>query len=304
VALSANLLGVLAASTSAFIGGTAAVATRHLVQSVDPLMVALLRYTVAIACLLLVAALLGRLRLDRAELRTVVPLGILMFAGFPALFSIGLAHTTAARGALALSMMPVFSMALARLVQGEPLSARRTLGIVCAVAGVGWALAGDAGIAGRSTLAGDLVMLAAAVVGAVYGIASRATLARMEPMAFTLQTAAVGLVTLAAACLVTGRLSALPVLAPAAWLGILYLGLVAGAVAFWLWNLGLARTSATNVAVSVTVNPLAAMLFGALLLAEPLTANLFAGLLLVATGIALCAMAPLTAARPAAGRSR
>jgi drug/metabolite transporter (DMT)-like permease len=66
-------------------------------------------------------------------------------------------------------------------------------------------------------------------------------------------------------------------------------GLIGGALSFLLWNVGLGRTSATNVAVAVTVNPVAAMLLGSLLLAEPLTANLLVGLVLVAAGIVLTA---------------
>jgi drug/metabolite transporter (DMT)-like permease len=286
-----DLVGVAAACSSAFLGGTAAVATRFLVGGTDPLTVALLRYGIAALGLLALAGWYRRLRWRRADLPWVLGLGALMFTVFPLLFCYGLAYTTAARGTLALSTMPILTLLLARLVLGERLTARRILGVVLAMAGVAWALAGGPATVGAAgTGLGDLIMLGTAVVGAVYAVLCRRALVGRDPLAFTAQSALAGLVLLALLALTAGALDHLPGLGAGDWLVALYLGLVGGALSFWLWNIGLGRTSATNVAVAVTVNPVSAMLFGALLLAEPLTANLLGGFALVAGGIVLTAL--------------
>ena len=75
----------------------------------------------------------------------------------------------------------------------------------------------------------------------------------------------------------------------AQWLAIAYLGVFGGAIVFFLWAFALGRTTPTRVAISVTVNPVAAGLVGAWLLAEPLRWNLVAGLLAVLVGIVIAA---------------
>jgi drug/metabolite transporter (DMT)-like permease len=265
------------------------VATRYLVGGIDPLAVAVLRYGIAALCLLLIAGPRRSLRWHRADLPWVLGLGALMFTLFPLLFCYGLAHTTAARGTLALSTMPILTMLLARITLGEPLTARRILGVLLAVAGVAWALAGQPDRAGPGTGLGDAIMLGTAVVGSIYAVLCRQALRDRDPLVFTAQAALVGAALLYLLAVTAGILDHPPRLGHVGWLAALYLGLFGGALSFWLWNLGLGRTSATNVAVAVTVNPVSAMLFGSLLLAEPLTANLLGGLALVAAGILLTA---------------
>jgi drug/metabolite transporter (DMT)-like permease len=297
VKASRDLVGIAAAVTSAFLGGTAAVATRFLVGEWDPLIVALIRYGIAACCLVLAARPARIFRISRAELPVVLGLGTLMFTVFPLLFSFGLAYTTAARGALALSAMPVLTMLLARLTLGEPLTPQRMAGVVLAMTGVAWALVGSASPVGGTWL-GDLIMLGTAGIGSIYAVLCRRLL-RSDPLLFTARAATLGTLLLASLMVATGGLARLPRLDATGWVVALYLGVLGGALSFWLWNVGLERTSATNVGVAVTVNPVSAMLFGALLLGEPLTPSLGLGLLLVVSGIVLTAMAGRPAAKVA-----
>ena len=66
------------------------------------------------------------------------------------------------------------------------------------------------------------------------------------------------------------------------------------ALTFYLWAFALERTTPTRVAISVTVNPITASLFGAVLLDEPLRWNLMVGIAAVFIGI----FAATTAGRP------
>ena len=59
----------------------------------------------------------------------------------------------------------------------------------------------------------------------------------------------------------------------------------AAALTFYLWAFALARTTPTRVAISVTVNPVAASLVGAILLHEPIGWNLVGGIVTVFAGI-------------------
>ena len=56
----------------------------------------------------------------------VAALGVMFFAVFFVFYNIALAFTTAARGALALSTLPLWTMVVAALLGAEPLTLRKT----------------------------------------------------------------------------------------------------------------------------------------------------------------------------------
>jgi len=70
-----------------------------------------------------------------------IGLGLLFFVLFPVLFNATLIYTTAARGALALSTTPLITMLVAALLRIEPLTLRKSVGLVLAMGGVVIALA-------------------------------------------------------------------------------------------------------------------------------------------------------------------
>ena len=86
---------------------------------------------------------------------------------------------------------------------------------------------------------------------------------------------------------------------PPQWLGVFYLGAFGSALTFYLWAFALQRTTPTRVAISVTVNPVAASLVGATLLDEPLRWNLVAGIVTVFVGIWIATTQPRPKTNPA-----
>ena len=66
----------------------------------------------------------------------VAALGILFFSGFFVLYNTALEYTTAARGSLALSTLPLATMLAGALLGVEALTRRKTLGVGIAVGGV------------------------------------------------------------------------------------------------------------------------------------------------------------------------
>jgi drug/metabolite transporter (DMT)-like permease len=66
-----------------------------------------------------------------------------------------------------------------------------------------------------------------------------------------------------------------------------YLGIVAGGIAFFLLNWALNKSTATYTTLFVTLNPITAILPGDLFLGEVITANFIVGVLIVFTGLGL-----------------
>ncbi len=277
--------GVLAAVLSSGTGGTAIGATRYLVNALDPLAIGSFRFGIGFLLLWPIASLKGEPWPARRDWLGTAALGVLFFALFPILFNASLIFTTAARGALALSTLPLLTMLVGAALGSEPLTTRKTIGVLVAMGGVALALLSGLAYAPAGAWRGDLLMVAAALCMSLYSIWSRPIIRRSGPISFTAMAMGVG-----AACLILVSLwrdSFEPVASfgPAQWTAAIYLGAFGAALTFYLWSFALERTTPTRVAISVTVNPITASLVGAVLLDEPLSLNLIAGIVTVFAGI-------------------
>lgn len=280
-----ELWGVVAAAASSALGGTSIAATRYLVGHLDPLAIGSFRF--GIGCLLLApVALLGDRRWpDRRDWLQTAGLGLLFFALFPILFNASLIHTSSARGALALSTLPLLSLVVGAALGRERLTARKTAGVLIAMAGVGFALLSGLADAPPQAWRGDLLMIAAALCMALYGIWSKPVIGRCGPIPFTTVAMAVGAAALILISLLRGSCDAVAQFAVPQWSAALYLGVIGAALTFYLWAFALGKASPTSVAVTVTVNPVTASLVAAVLLNEPIGWNLVTGIVVVGIGI-------------------
>ena len=277
--------GVLLAIVSSGIGGTAAAVTRYLVGDTDALTLALLRWGIGLLGVL-PAALLLRVRWPRGRDRLgVAALGLAFFGLFFILYNIAISYTTAARASLALSTLPLQTMLVGGVLGVEPLTWRKSLGVVIAMLGVVAALASGLAAAPPGAWRGELIMAGAVLCMAFYNVWSRPFIARSSALGFLALGMGAGAVALLVVALVTGRIAALAGFGAAQWVAAGYLGLGGGAAAFILWVLALQRTTPTRVASTMTVNPLAAALLANLLVGEALTRNLVLGLVAVFAGI-------------------
>jgi drug/metabolite transporter (DMT)-like permease len=277
--------GVGVAIVSCCCGAGAAVATRYLIGAADPFTLAAIRFGGGVLCLLPLALLLPVRWPERADWPAVAGLGFMFYAVFFVFYNVALAYTTVARGTLALSTLPLMTMLAGALLGIEALTARKTAGVLLAMAGVAIALA--AGLAGAPSGAwrGDLIMAAATLCMALYNVWSRPFIARSSALGFLTAGMAVGGGALVAIGLASGGAAQLARFEGAQWVAALYLAAGGGALAFFLWVYALQHASPTRVANTMTVNPLVAGVLAALLLGEPLTLNLAAGLAAVFAGI-------------------
>jgi len=285
-------LAVLAAVLSSALGGTSIGATRFLVGAIDPLAIGSFRFGIGFLLLLPLALLQLRSWPPRRDWPGVAGLGLLFFAAFPILFNASLIFTTAARSALALSTLPLLTMLVGAALGSEPLTARKTTGVLVTILGVSMALLSGLATAPPGAWRGDLLMVAAALCMALYSIWSKPLIRRSGPIPFTTLAMAAGGAFLIIASLVRGSFAPVADFGAPQWFGAIYLGAFGAALTFYLWAFALERTTPTKVAISVTVNPIAASLVGAALLGEPLRWNLMAGIVTVFAGIWIATTQP------------
>ena len=285
-------LGVPAAALSSALGGMALGATRFVIGATDPVTLGALRYGVGFLCLLpITLALRGRWP-QRRDWLAVALLGLLFFGIFPVIYNLSIAYTTAARASLSLSTLPLLTMVTAAVLRIEPLTWRKSAGVLLAVGGVAIALA--AGLAGAPAGAwrGDLMMVGAAFCMALYNVWSRPFIARSSPLAFLTAGMGVGAACLVLLALFGSGIAAVATFGPPQWAAVLFMGIFGAAVNFYLWVWALERTTPTRVANTITVNPISASILAAIVLGEPLGLNLVLGLAAVAGGVWVASTEP------------
>ena len=221
-----------------------------------------------------------------ASLKAGLLAGGLFAAEFACIY-IGLQHTTASRLTVFLYTSPFWVAVLVPLwVKSERLRGWQWLGLVCAFAGVVFALR-EGFSSNGATLRGDMLALAAGMLWGLTTVVIRASgLSKIsaEKLLFyqlAVSAACFPLLSLALGEAWVWRFSPFAITS-------LILQTVVGAFASylaWMWMLG--RYPATKISVFVFLTPLFALLFGALWLKESVTPGLMAALGAVAVGIVL-----------------
>ena len=284
-------IGVLIAVLSSTFGGTAAAVTRYVVGVIDPVTLAAFRFGIGIVVLLPLALMLRSVLPRGRDWIGAALLGVMFFAVFFVFYNIALAYTTAARGALALSTLPLWTMVIAALLGAETLTVRKTLGVLIAVGGVAIALLAGLAEAPTGAWRGDLIMAGATLCMAFYNVWSRPFIARSSPLGFVTVSMGAGATCLVVVALLSGGFAVTRAFGTAQWIAMIYLGVFGGAAAFFLWVLALRMTTPTRVANTMTVNPIAASLLAAIIVSEPIGWNLVVGLIAVAAGFWLASTA-------------
>lgn len=281
--------GPVAAALAAVLFGASVAVTRFVVVQTDPLTLALLRYVIASAIIMPLVWALHGLRLPLRALLPIAALGVLFFAAFPYLFSAALQYTFASRGALLIGTSPVLTMSLGILLGQERYSHRRALGVALTLGGLALALgeklaqaSGPAGV-----WRGDLLMVGALLCGVTFMLASRRYIRAYNALRVSAYAMLAGVLALALVSGVTGGL--LPELRFSAegWAAVAFLGILGGALGFYLAIWALGRITATQSAVCLSLNPTTATMLGALWLGEPLGPGFAAGFAVLLVGIVL-----------------
>lgn len=281
-----GLGGVVAAVVSSALGGMAAAATRYVIGATDPVTLAAFRFGIGFVFIFPIALVLGSRWPRGRDWIGIGLLGVLFFSIFFVIYNVAMAHTTAARGALALSTLPLVTMLVAALLGREALTARKSTGVFIAMGGVALALVTGLADAPAGAWRGDLVMAGGTLIMALYSVWAGSFMTRSSRLGFLAAGMGFG-----AACstliagLGGGFERAARTFGAEQWFAIVFLGAFGGALAFYLWVYALERTTPTRVANTMTVNPIAASLLAGALMGEPLGLNLLAGIVAVGAGI-------------------
>jgi drug/metabolite transporter (DMT)-like permease len=277
--------GIAAGIASSAMGGMAAAVTRYAVATMDPVLISTFRF--GIGCLLLLPfAVAMRARWPRgSDLVATVALGVLFYAGFFVAYARALTFTTAARGSLGIATLPVLTMLVAAALGKERLTVRKSLGVLTALGGVTISMIADLSRAPVAAWKGDTMMIAALLSMSVYTIYSRSLMARSSALGYACAGMAAGAMLNATVAASGGGSAALHAMGASQWAAALFLGVVPGALGFFLWVYAIQRTTPTRAAATITVSPISAGALASFLVSEPFGTGLVVGAIAVAAGI-------------------
>ena len=181
---SSERAGVIAAVVSSALGGTAAALTRYAIGASDPVTLAAYRFGIAFALILPLALALRSRWPQGRDWLGVGLLGVTFFAVFFVIYNVSMSLTTAARGSLALSTLPLVTMLVAAALGRERITPRKSAGVLIAMAGVAAALATGLADAPAGAWRGDLVMIGGTLIMACYSIWAGPLMARSSRLGF------------------------------------------------------------------------------------------------------------------------
>lgn len=243
---------------------------RIAVMELPPLLMASLRFVLAGLVMLVIARRRGAAWPPVRDWLRVLPIGALLFLGGNGLVSIAQQSVTSGGAAVVCAMMPLWVGVLGAIT-GERPTGREWLSLVLGFVGV-------AVLMGGPSLAGEPLHVAL-LIGSPICWALGSILARRLPGSIgrdPFLLPAMEMLTGAAVLAITGGAlgERLPVDASAtAWLSIAYLAVLGSLVAFTAYN-WLLRNARPVVATSYAyVNPILAVLIGAVLSGEPVGAT-------------------------------
>ena len=249
-----------------------------------------------IASLALAPALADResLAAFRGNWRRDLPLFALLAAvgivGQGVLVLVATKYTTAARASLMANTAPVFTVLLSCLTAREVLTGRKTAGMVLGAVGIGLMFmlrGGDDYSGGAATWIGDLLAVGAGACWALYTVLGTGPSARYGAFFSTECTFMLGTAMLLPLSLAWGNLPQLATYSKAAWIGIAYLGLLAGALGFSLWYVALKYLKPGELGAFGYLTPVISAGLAYLCFSEKLGWGFLLALALILGGVAL-----------------
>lgn len=276
----ASMLAATSLWASAFI------AMKYVLESFHPITMVFLRMAVASAfCLLLFPLARPRVNYRPDDWKWILAM-VLCEPCFYFIFeAYALKYTSASQAGMLVATMPVFVGLGAWIVLKEKLAPIVWAGCAIAIIGVIWLNLGAVADqhAPRPVL-GNTLELIAMLFGGGYAVCVRRLSANYSPVFLTSMQVWGGLIFFAPGLLLPG--AGIPWDAPrAAWLAIIYLGLLMSFAAYSLYNFSLKRLPAGQVSVYLNLIPVFTLLMGMVILGERLTPMQYLASALVLGGV-------------------
>ncbi|KAA0764336.1 DMT family transporter [Bacillus sp. SH5-2] len=279
-----TILGAICLSLAASIWGGMYVVSKYVLDFIPPLTLVWLRFIIAFVVLYMILKIAEKKQKKNVTIRKK---DWLLFAwiGFIGYFIsitcqfIGTKLSDAHTGSLVTSATPAFMVIFAAIILKEKLTARRLLSTIIATISVIIVIGWDIEIG--SYFIGTIILVGAAITWALLSIYVKIASTRFSSLVITTYAIFFSLFFITPFMVWEFQSSPIEHMNMYVLLGILYLGIVSTAGAFFLWNKGLELMDASIGSLFFFFQPIVGSLLGWLLLNETLSSNFFIGGILI-----------------------
>ncbi|TNP18497.1 MULTISPECIES: DMT family transporter [Bacillus cereus group] len=279
-----TILGAICLSLAASIWGGMYVVSKYVLDFIPPLTLVWLRFIIAFVVLYMILKITEK---KQKKTVTIRKKDWLLFAwiGFIGYFIsitcqfIGTKLSDAHTGSLVTSATPAFMVIFAAIILKEKLTARRMLSTIIATIGVIIVIGWDIEIG--SYFIGTIILVGAAITWALLSIYVKIASAQFSSLVITTYAIFFSLFFITPFMIWEFQSNSIEHMNLYAVLGVLYLGIVSTAGAFFLWNKGLELMDASIGSLFFFFQPIVGSLLGWFLLNETLNSNFFIGGILI-----------------------
>ena len=227
----------------------------------------------------------GIKKMSAVRFRRIFGVGLTGYGVSLGLQFIGTKLSTAGNGALVTSATPVLVLPFACILLKERITPRKLAAVILSSLGVVAVIDPRTAELSSSLFLGNMSLLGAAVTWALYSVLVRKSVQGQD----LLQSSAVmflgGLPVTIPAGIWELSTQGVGTITPGIIGGILFLGIIATAVAMFLWNYAFVRLSASSASLTFFAQPVVGVLLGCLCLNEKITPLFLLGGILIGIGI-------------------
>jgi len=295
-----SIIGASCLSLAAAIWGSMYVVSKYVLDFVPPVTLVWLRYIIAWAVLYILLKLEQHQhksfpRLEKRDWLLIVWIGFIGYFVSISFQFLGTKLSDAHTGALMTSATPAFMILFARFILKELFTLPKILSLILATAGVAAIVGLNPEMGNYFT--GSIILVAAAMTWALLSVYVKIAAYKFSALFITTYAIFFALLFTTPFMLWEIHSSQIIINHHLIILGILYLGVVSTAGAFYLWNKGMGMMDAGIGSLFFFLQPLVGSFLGWLFLGEHLSINFFLGGAIIILGVLIATGAEKTTDR-------
>ena len=278
-------LGIISGLSAAAIWGAMYVVSKAVMAVIPPFSLLTSRLVLGIITLFIIAFLQKKLVIRKGQFWSILGVGFIGYGISLGFQFVGTDLSTAANGSLVTSATPAFVLIFAALILGEKITRTRFVALLIASLGVIAVIDPRTAQLNSSLFWGNISLVAAALTWALYSVLIRKVTRGVDVLTVSLIAFVGGLPTSIIFSALEISTQGFGEITPAVILGVLFIGIIATALAMYLWNTAFAILDASLASLTFFAQPVVGTILGAIFLGEIITPLFLFGGLLIGIGL-------------------
>jgi len=280
-------VGIISGLAAASIWGAMYVVSKAVMAVIPPFSLLTSRLALGIITLFIIAFLQKKLTISKKQFWNIIWVGFIGYGISLGFQFVGTDLSTAANGSLVTSATPAFVLIFAALILGEKITRQRFIALLIASLGVIAVIDPRTAQLDSSLFWGNISLVAAALTWALYSVLVRKVTRGVDVLTVSLIAFVGGLPTSIAFSAWEISTQGIGEITFGIIAGILFLGIIATALAMYLWNTAFAILDASLASLTFFAQPVVGTVLGAIFLGEIITPLFLFGGLLIGIGLVI-----------------